>query len=145
MANPKSPRVFIDSDVIISSLISTSGAAFALLHSMEDLELYVSSFSVLELEKVVDRLRLASDKLHNVIDERFSTIEIDMSYEEAQLQFAKYTRDVDDAHIVAGAKEANVAFLVSYNVRHFEAEKLAQDFQITLLIPGLFLQYLRSL
>ncbi len=54
-------------------------------------------------------------------------------------------RDTDDAHIAAGAREAKATFLVSYNIRHFEVDRLGQDFQIILLRPGLCLQYLRSL
>lgn len=145
MANPKPLRVFVDSDVIISSLISTSGAAFTLLHDTKGIELYVSNFSISELEKVVSRLHLESNRLHETISAYFATVEICLPYEEIQLQFAEYTRDTDDTHIVAGTKESKATFLISYNIRHFEAEKLTQDFQITLLTPGLFLQYLRSL
>lgn len=145
MLSPKPIRVFIDSDVIISSLISTSGAAFTLLHNTSGVELCVSTLSVLELERVADRLHISSDKLREIINGRLTITEVGINYKEAREQFAEYTRDADDAHIVAGAKKSKAAFLVSYNVRHFDAEKLAQDFEITLLTPGLFLQYLRSL
>ncbi len=138
-------RVYVDSDVVISSLISTSGAAHMLLHNTEGVELYVSNISTEELEKVVYRLKLDPEKLHKVLSTRFSAIKINQPDKKAQEEFAHYVRDTDDAHIVAGAKKASVAFLVSYNVRHFESEKLRQDFQIILLTPGLFLQYLRSL
>ncbi|MDE2025262.1 MAG: hypothetical protein KGJ07_02110 [Patescibacteria group bacterium] len=30
-------------------------------------------------------------------------------------EFAQYVLDIDDAHIAAGAKEAQVQFLISYN------------------------------
>lgn len=138
-------KVFIDSDVIISSLISASGAAYALLHDTDAVQLHISNFSTLELEKVVNRLQLDSEKLQAVISARFAIITVSQSYKKVQERYATYVRDIDDAHIVAGAKEAKVTFLVSYNIRHFESEKLRQDFQIILLTPGLFLQYLRSL
>ena len=141
----ESIRVFVDSDVVISSLISPSGAAYKLLHNTKEVELYVSSFSTLELEIVVNRLQLDTEKLQKVMSTRFASIEINQSYKKVQEQFARYVRDIDDAHIVAGAKEAKVTFLVSYNIRHFESEKLRQDFQIIVFTPGLFLQYLRSL
>jgi predicted nucleic acid-binding protein len=145
MTNPSSIRVFADSDVIISSLLSTSGAAYALLHTTQNIELFVSNFSIIELKRVVDRLNLDQDALHETIGTLFNSVEIGISYKEVQAVFADYTRDADDAHIVAGAKEAKATHLVSYNLRHFEAEKIERDFQITLLTPGLFLQYLRSL
>lgn len=138
-------RIFVDSDVIISSLISTSGAASILLHDTEGVELYVSNFSILELERVVERLKLDKEKLHKVINSRLSSVDIKQPYKMVREEFSYYVRDVDDAHIVAGAKKSGAMFLVSYNVRHFEAEKLKQDLNIILLTPGLFLQYLRSL
>lgn len=140
----KSIRVFVDSDVVISSLLSISGAAYTLLHDTKEVELYISNFSTLELERVADRLQLDTEKLQKVISTRFTSVNINQSYKKAQEQFAHYVRDVDDAHIVAGAKVAKVTFLVSYNIRHFESEKLRRDFKIILLTPGLFLQYLRS-
>lgn len=138
-------RVFIDSDVVVSSLISTSGAAYMLLYNTQEVQLHVSNFSVLELKKVVDRLQLDSEKLQKVISTRLATVTVRQSYKDVQKEFARYVRGVDDAHIVASTKEAKATFLVSYNIRHFESEKLKQDFQIILLTPGLFLQYLRSL
>lgn len=145
MATDRPVIVFVDSDVIISSLISKSGAAFALISHTEQIELYISNYSISELHKVVDRLHLQQEELHNIIKARLISVKIDQTYKKAQIQFADYVRDPDDAHVVAGAKEAKASFLVSYNIRHFNAEKLGQDFQIILLTPGLFLQYLRSL
>lgn len=141
----KSIRVFVDSDVVISSLLSISGAAYTLLHDTKKVELYVSNFSTLELKKVADRLQLDRGKLQKVISTCFDTVKINQTHEKVQGRFAPYVRDIDDAHIVAGAKAAKVRFLVSYNIRHFESEKLNRDFKIILLTPGLFLQYLRSL
>jgi putative PIN family toxin of toxin-antitoxin system len=145
MATDRPIRVFVDSDVIISSLISESGAAFTLISHTEQVELYTSNHSVSELNKVVDRLHLQQEELHNIIKNRLISVRIDQTYKKVQIQFADYVRDFDDAHVVAGAREARVSFLVSYNVRHFNAEKIRQDLQIILLTPGLFLQYLRSL
>jgi predicted nucleic acid-binding protein len=130
---------------MISSLISKSGAAHTLLHDNQQLELCVSNLSIAELEKVVNRLHLEVEDLHNLISKRLTTINIDQSLDLVKQQFAIYVHDIDDAHIVAGAKVAQVTFIVSYNIRDFKADKLNQDFQIVLLTPGLFLQYLRSL
>ncbi len=138
-------RVFVDSDVVIASLMSTTGAADMLLHNTEGIELYVSNFSVEELERVVSRLKLDQEKLHKLLNTRFSFVKINQPLKKIREEFADYIRDINDAHIVAGAKEAKVTYIVTYNIRHFETNKLSQDFQIILLTPGLFLQYLRSL
>jgi predicted nucleic acid-binding protein len=145
MAIAKTIRVFVDSDVIISSLISKSGAAYALLHNTSQIKLHISNFSILELERVVNRLDIELETLNTVIATRLNSVKVNLPYERVQHEFADYVRDPHDAHIVAGAKEAKAAFLVSYNIRHFVPEKLRQDFQIILLTPSLFLQYLRSL
>ena len=145
MAGIRPIRVFVDSDVIISSLISSSGAAYALLHATKLTELYVSNFSIKELEKVVSRLKLEQSILDEVVSSLLVTIRVNQTYKKVGLEYADYVRDPDDAHIVAGAKLAKASFLVSYNIRHFNAEKLREDFQIVLLTPGLYLQYLRIL
>lgn len=145
MDNFKLIRVFVDSDVIISSLISQSGAAFALLYFEEQADLYISNFSVSELNKVVNRLHLDRESLKDVIDSQFTTVTISLGDKLVKTQFAGYVRDPDDAHVVAGAKEANASFLVSYNIRDFDTEKIREDLHITLMTPGLFMQYLRSL
>lgn len=137
-------KVFVDSDVIISSLISSSGAAFLLLNETDDLDLFISTVSNQELLEVVHRLHLSQEKLENLINKRLSTTLLKKSLEEIKMEFSKYVLDIDDAHIVAGAKEANVQFLISYNTKHFKADKLKEDFNIILTTPANLLQYLRS-
>ena len=53
--------------------------------------------------------------------------------------------DENDAHIVAGAKEAKAKFLVSYNKKDFKVEKSKQDFAVLLITPAHLLQYLKSI
>lgn len=138
-------KVFVDSDVIISALLSSSGAAYQLLNETKFIELYLSNFSVVELERVSERLGIQVEALSSLIAARLTQLEIGQAYEAVQARFADYVLDSHDAHVVAGAKQAGAAFLVSYNIRHFQAERLKQDFQLLLMRPGTFLQYLRSL
>lgn len=65
--------------------------------------------------------------------------------EKIHKDFKDYTWDPDDAHIVAGAAEAKTKFLLTYNIRHFNIQKIKEDFDITVLTPAQYLQYLRSL
>lgn len=138
-------RVFTDSDVVISSLISQKGAAYFLLNQAHDLKLFLSNISTSELEKVTDRLELDRNKLIHLIKKRFSILTMEETTDELKKLFAAYVIDPDDAHIVAGAKAAHAQFLISYNIKHFKADKLKQDFNIILTTPAMFLQYLRSL
>jgi predicted nucleic acid-binding protein len=140
-------RIFIDSDVVISSLISVSGAAYALLHAKSGkFVAYVSNYSTIELEGVITRphLNLSKEDLRQRLS-GLSTVAIKMSDQEIEREFTKYVTDINDAHIVAGTKLANASFLITYNIRHFKAEMLSQDFEVILMTPAMFLQYLRSL
>lgn len=137
----KRKKVFVDSDVIISSLISSTGAAYYLLHDT-DLELIVSNKSVEELEKVVDRLNLDSQKLRSLLKKNFKTIKLGKTQRE---HFGSYTLDPDDAHIIAGSKKAKARFLISYNIRHFRTDKIAGELKTVVMTPAKFLQYLRSI
>lgn len=137
-------KVFVDSDVIISSLISSSGAAFLLLNQTDELELFVSNKSLQELEKVTERLQIDYARLTHLIRERFTVVQLDNSVKELKEKFAEFVLDINDAHIVAGAKKANAQFLISYNTKHFKAEKIKEDFNIIVTTPANLLQYLRS-
>ena len=138
-------KVFVDSDVVISSLISSTGAAFLLLNQTTDIELFISNKSKEELEKVVDRLGLSSIELKQLIQTRVTTIHLEKTLKEIKKEFADHVLDIDDAHIVAGAKKAKVNFLISYKTKHFKADKIKDDFNIILTTPSNLLQYLRSI
>lgn len=136
-------KVFVDSDVIISSLISQTGAAYFLIHNV-NLELFVSNVSIKELEIVISRLNIDSLSLSELIKTHFKRVQFTEPLEKLTTDYSDYSIDPDDTHIVAGAKKANAGFLISYNVRHFNAEKMKQDFGIMLTTPANFFQYLRS-
>src|SRR3989344_1793362 len=138
-------KVFVDSDVVISSLISSTGAAFLLLNQTDDIELYISNISMSELERVMERLSLDASNLKKLAKKRFTIFQLGKTVAEVKKQFSDYVLDIDDAHIVAGAVRAKVQFLISYNTKHFKSDKLREDFNIILSTPANFLQYLRSL
>lgn len=138
-------KVFVDSDVVISSLISSTGAAFLLLNQTDDIELYISNISMSELERVMERLNLDWQTLKKLAKKRFTIFQLGKTVEEVRKQFSDYVLNIDDAHIVAGAVRAKVQFLISYNTKHFKSDKLRENFNIILSTPANFLQYLRSL
>lgn len=138
------PAVFVDSDVVISSLLSESGAAHLLMNKA-DLKRYVSNISRKELKIVGDRLNLNKDKLGATIKTRFEVVELETTTNQLKEKYADYTSDVNDTHIVAGTVKSKVKFLILYNLKHFKMDKIKKDFNITVTTPGRFLQYLRSL
>lgn len=137
-------RVFVDSDVIISSLLSESGAAHLLLDIASG-ELFISSLSEKEMKKVVERLGIERVRLDNLIKNKFEMVKFSESARTITRTFKNYVLDQNDAHIAAGAKKAKAKFLITYNIKDFKIEKIRKDLDIIVLTPGKFLQYLRSL
>ena len=137
-------KVFIDSDVFISSLISKTGAANFLINE-SDVELIVSNVSIDEINNVALRLGLHKIEIEKLLEKRFTKIILQYSLKEIKLRYKVYVTDIDDAHIVAGAEKGNVRFLISYNIKDFNVNKIKEDFGILVMTPAQFLQYLRSL
>lgn len=135
-------RIFVDSDVVLSSLISSKGAAYFLLKEA-NLNLFISKSSIEELERGVNKLNLDKLKLTNLIRKRLKTVKFIKS-DEIKKNFQDYVFDEDDAHIVAGARKAKARLILSYNIKDFNTAKLKKDFNIAVQTPAQFLQYLRS-
>lgn len=126
-------KVFVDSDVVISSLISSTGASFQLINQCPEVVKIVSDFSLKELGIVMGRLK---------INKRLPTFEL-VTVKGVE-KYKTYSLDPNDAHIVAGAHQSGVGFLITYNLRHYKTDKIKQDLNIITMTPGTFLQYLRS-
>ncbi|MDO8638092.1 MAG: PIN domain-containing protein [Candidatus Daviesbacteria bacterium] len=138
-------KVFLDSDVVISSLISQKGAAYFLIQEKINLKLIISNISQEELSRVAIKLSIGQDKTSKLIKEKLKVIQIRKKSEHLKKIFGDYVTDLNDAHIIAGAEKAKVRFLISYNIKHFQIDKIKQDFNIIVTTPANFLQYLRSL
>lgn len=137
-------RVFLDSDVVISFLISKKGASYLLINK-KSISKFISSLSYKEILIVVDRLNLEKDSLKLIIKENLTITKLQTDNMKIKTKFKKYVNDVYDSHIVAGAVESKVNFIISFNLRHFRINEINEDFKINILTPGNFLQYLRSL
>jgi len=142
-----SVRVFVDSDVVISSLISQKGAAHLLLFTKisQLVKFYLSNFSLKEQKVVVGRLKINAKKHSGLVKERLILVKLEDSLRVIKKDYRDYVNDLNDAHIVAGARKAKVDFLITYNQKDFKKEEVKKDFGIIILSPGLFLQYLRSI
>ncbi len=136
-------RVFIDSDVVISSLLSSTGAAYFFLNHSQ-IEPVISSISQKELRIVAKRMSIEREKLEILMKNRFEVIQITKKLGEVKQEYGNYITDINDAHIVAGAHSARVKYMISYNLKHFKTDKIKDELDILLLTPALFLQYLRS-
>lgn len=137
-------KIFVDSDVVISSLISEKGAAYFLLNGQKS-KSAISNISKIELERVVSRLGIEKGKLQALIETRLQLIKLTTDLEKIKNDFKDYVTDPNDAHIIAGASSAKAKFLLTYNLKHFKRQKVNEDLGIVVLTPAQYLQYLRSL
>lgn len=135
-------KVFVDSDVVISSLLSSNGAAAALFEQTE-CQLYVSTFSLKELVIVCRELGIAKERLDRRIKKKCRAISL-TDLLKIQKTFGMFITDIHDAHIVAGAREASAQFLITYNLKHFRVDAIKEHFGIITLPPAFLLQYLRG-
>lgn len=137
-------RVFVDSDVIISSLISRNGAAYLLMRDAR-IDRFISDVSFAELKRVAGVLHLSLKDLQKLVQTRCNVVAIGESKNDMLRRMKEYASDINDAHIVLGARQAKAKFLVTYNMKHFRTEKILDDLGIIVLPPAFLLQYLRSL
>ncbi len=135
----KSPlRAFVDSDVIISSLISQKGAAYMLVNK-EGIQKFISTISQKELEIVTDRLSLNKNHLKIVINQKLKVVQL-----KENKKTEKYVFDINDSHIIDGAIASKSNYLLTYNIKHYKIEKIKKDLGIIIMRPAEFLQFLRS-
>lgn len=137
-------KFFADSDVVISSLISSKGAAYQLF-TLKQLQPVISSLSRKELLIVISRLNLDRSKFAKLLESGLTTVDPGISNAQVKKKYWSYVADINDAHIPAGAIVAKTRYLISYNLKHFKSEKIKEDFGIIVTTPALFLQYYRSL
>ena len=139
----KKLSVFLDSDVIISALISKKGAAFLLVNNKEIIK-YISNISLKEIKIVIKRLKLSLKKFESILV-NFEIIKIGDNLDEIKNKYNKFVTDKNDAHIVCSIEKSKANFLITYNLKHFNKDLIKQNLKIITLTPALFLQYLRSL
>lgn len=135
-------KVYLDSDVVISAMISNNGAAYFLInHTL--VEKIISPSSKSEIEHVMQRLNIPQRKLEILLQTKVRVLS-NRARKSKQVEFDRYAKDPRDEHIVAGALAAKVNFLITYNLKDYNIEKIKQDLDILVITPALFLQYLRS-
>ena len=130
-------KAFLDSDVIISSLLSSTGAAYLLTHQKSAVK-YISNLSVKEIHIVTKRLNIKTAAVNRLIN-RFKIVRLKQDLGK------DYVTDRHDSHVVSGAVTAKTKFLLTYNLKHFKIDRIKRDYGILVYRPAQFLQYLRSL
>lgn len=134
--------VFLDTDVIISSLLSQTGASFAIIHNPA-ISKQISLSIKQELREVATRLNLNPDQTHFVL-EQCHMHTLNLTKAPLINKYARYVIDPEDMHVVAGSHLTKSKFLLTHNLKHYQIDAIAQKLGIVVMKPGQFLQYLRS-
>ena len=138
----KNPIVFVDTDVVISSLISKTGAAYFLLQKTQGVDFYLSDLSRVEIVETITKLKLILGDWSKNKD-HFKYVKLVHNIKTIRGKYKTYTLDKDDAHVIAGAVAAQAQYLLTYNLKHYLIDKL-RELNIIVFTPAQFLQYLRS-
>ena len=141
----KSWRVFLDSSVLISGIISQTGASSAILDLGEATEIIIilSKGVLVETDRVFEKKfpNLIGD-FRNFIKNLSPLIVNDASSEEIR-EAERVISDKDDAPILAAAKKVNIHYLVSLDIKHFHRPKARAYFKNPIVTPAQFLTEFR--
>lgn len=134
-------KVFLDSDVVISAMLSSKGASFEIIKNLQ-IKKIISKAVKTEAEEVVQRLQISDTNMQQIF-RKVEVIELKLEKARVAEEFVPYVFDEEDSHVVAGALKSTARFLLTHNLKHYRTEKIKQDFDIITMKPGMFLQYLR--
>lgn len=142
----KSWRVFLDSSVLISGIISQTGASSAILDLGEAGEIVI----VLSKGVLVEADRVFEKKFPDLTGEfrgfikNLSPMMIDDPAAQ-EIREAERVIDKDDAPILAAAGKADIRYLASLDTRHFHSSSARQYLKSPIVTPAQFLTEFRSI
>ena len=136
-------RAIIDTNVFLSSLWSTQGAAFEIFAQLGQgcWQIVLSNHLLFEYEEVGkrnrDKIGLSLQDIDDVLDAPCSAAE----YRQLEPAWIPRLSDPDDEPLLQMAVQAKVPIIVTRNVVHL---KPAESFGIEVLTPAQFLARLRA-
>ena len=134
-------RIFLDSDVIVSSLLSTTGASFWLVNQSKD-RIYISQAVLTEVKSTLSKLNLPTSKIETL--KSINIVVLGLSKPRVAEEYIPYVTDPHDSHVVAGAHKTKSGYLLTHNQKHFRSQLIKQELGINVLKPGKYLQFIRS-
>lgn len=136
-------QVFLDTDVVISALLSKTGASYEIIKNPKVIKI-VSKTVQKEIEEVIKKLNIDKQETNRIL-KNISVASLNLTKKEILEKYKKFVFDEKDSHVVAGANRVKSRFLLTHNLRHYQVDKINAEFGILVLKPGNFLQYLRGL
>ncbi len=135
-------KVFLDTDVIISALLSKTGASFEIIKSPK-VDKIVSTGIEREVAEVAKRLKIDRKDVKRVL-KNCQIKSLSLTKKNIIDKYSSHVFDKEDVHVIAGADLSESKFLLTHNVRHYNADRINNKLRVIVLKPGNFLQYLRS-
>lgn len=142
----KSWRVFLDSSVLVSGVISQTGASSAILDLGEAGEIVI----VLSKGVLIETDRVFEKKFPGLVGEFREFIKnlapiVTTDPTAREIREAESVIDKDDAPILAVAGKVNIHYLVGLDTRHFHTPKARQYLQSPIVTPAQFLTEFRQI
>lgn len=103
-------KVFLDSDVLISALLSQTGASFEIIKNPKITKV-ISKTVEEEICEVASRLNISSPV--NTLLKETEVVTLKLEKTRLSKLYVPYVLDMEDSHVVAGAQKAKVAFLLT--------------------------------
>lgn len=135
-------QVFLDTDVIISSLLSKTGASYEIIKNPE-VKKIISKFIEEETKEVSKRLKIEKTNTKKVL-QKIRQVSTNLTKENIVKKYKRYVSHEQDSQVVAGAHKSKSKFLLTHNIKHYKVNKIRNELEILVIKPGSFLQYLRS-
>jgi predicted nucleic acid-binding protein len=139
-----SPRIVLDTNVLVSALRSSRGASHRLLMLVGgvDFEIALSVPLALEYEDAAKRMPevtgLSDGDVDDIIDYLCNVAHL----QEIHFLWRPVLRDSRDDHVLELATEAGCSVVVTHNVRDFAG---SERFGVTAITPGEFLRSIGGL
>jgi len=139
------PKVFIDTSVIFSSLLSNSGASAKIFKSARSLDIFISQYVI---DEVHDVLKQKAPHLLDSFEQMLRVKDFAITpapRKRLVLKARKIISDPKDAPILAAAISAKVDYLVTLDKKDFINDaKVAERSGLTIVTPGQFVKLLKS-
>ena len=134
-------QVVIDTNVLLSALLSTKGASYRLLSLVGDSrwQLNLSVALVLEYEDVLKRAETGLKLTHHEIDDVLDFLCARANLCEIFYLWRPHLRDPQDDFVLELAVESSCNFIVTFNVKDFTG---SEQFGIKAITPQEFLRVL---
>ncbi|MDO8569978.1 MAG: PIN domain-containing protein [Candidatus Daviesbacteria bacterium] len=142
--NPKFPKIYLDASVIIAALLSPNGGSAKVIR-LSSLGFFKAITSQTVIEEIEEHtLKIKKDKRE--IKKFIADYKIIVREKLLLSDIEKIGKvDIDDAHLIAGAKLTKCDFLVTLDKKHLLKEDIKRYFKpLKIVTPGELLEILVS-